>query len=126
MNEYKAIISFEEEKHCMYCPFRTAKDDCTLQYTEMDDPINFDWEAQMEHCPLVLVKPTMANTKKNEILVRGKNKYRVIVADEEIFVVGKFYGNGTNYNNLEAYSNDPNITTLGDCGFAKEMVKGEL
>jgi len=68
----------------------------------------------------------MFNTSKNEILVRGKNKYRVIVADKEIFVVGKLCGNRTNYNNLEAYSNDPNITTLGDCGFTKEMAKGEL
>jgi hypothetical protein len=67
----------------------------------------------------------MINTNKNEILVRGKNKYRVIVADEEIFVVGKFYGNRTKYNNLEAYSNDPNITTLEDCGFTKETVKGD-
>jgi hypothetical protein len=68
----------------------------------------------------------MFNTDKNEILVRGKNKYKVIVADEEIFVVGKLYGSRTNYNNLEAYSNDPSITTLKDCGFEKVVVKGEL
>lgn len=67
----------------------------------------------------------MFNTNKNEILVRCKNKYKVIVADEEIFVVGKFYRNITNYNNLEAYSNAPNITTLLDCGFTKETVKGD-
>lgn len=67
----------------------------------------------------------MINTNKNEILVRGKNKYRVIVADDEVFVIGKVYGKRTNHTNLEAYSNDSNITTLEDCGFTKEMVKGE-
>jgi hypothetical protein len=56
MNEYKATISFEKDKHCLYCPFIDIEDNCTLQDIEIDDPINFDWEAQMEHCPLVPVE----------------------------------------------------------------------
>ena len=57
------------------------------------------------------------NAVKGDMLVREGVVYKVVSADEETFVIAKCYKEEdgtiiTRYDMIEAYSNDPNITTL--------------
>ena len=61
--------------------------------------------------------------RKDDILERDGKLYRVICCDEEVFVLGTVERRGdhiiTNYEQLEAYSNDPAINTLANLKFTK-------
>lgn len=58
---------------------------------------------------------------KGDKLKRDKKHYVVIVADEDIFVLAEYNNTTkiTNFENLEAYSNDSTINTLYDLRFSK-------
>lgn len=61
--------------------------------------------------------------RKDDILEREGNLYRVVCCDEEVFIVAtvEFKDDHmiTNYEQLEAYSNDPAINTLANLKFNK-------
>ena len=61
-------------------------------------------------------KPAV-NVKTGELLARGDKVYEVVCSDEDKFVVApREYKGGhhyaTNYDEMEAYSNDPTVTNL--------------
>ena len=63
--------------------------------------------------------------KKGDFLVRNEQEYKVVCADDEVFIIGKvtYYPEesriSTSYENLEAYSNDESVNTLQDLKFTK-------
>lgn len=65
--------------------------------------------------------------KKGEIIVRNGIPYEVIVCDEEYFVVGEMTyikSEGcirTNFELLQAYSNDETVNTLAELKFSKRI-----
>ena len=58
--------------------------------------------------------------KKNDRLVRDGQRYSVICADDEFFIIGRMEGTITKFTKLEAYSNDETINTLEELKFIKE------
>lgn len=61
-------------------------------------------------------KPAV-NVKTGELLARGDEVYEVVCSDEDTFVIApREYKDGhhyaTNYDKMEAYSNDPTVTNL--------------
>jgi hypothetical protein len=65
--------------------------------------------------------------KKGDIIVRDGIPYEVIVCDEEFFVVGPMQYIAqercmrTDFERLEAYSNDETVNTLAELNFAKRI-----
>ena len=65
--------------------------------------------------------------KKGEIIVRDGIPYEVIVCDEQIFVIGPMHYDAeegcitTDFEKLEAYSNDETVNTLAELNFAKRI-----
>lgn len=65
--------------------------------------------------------------KKGDVLVRNGICYEVVICDEQIFVVGemrylkKENCISTNFERLQAYSNDESINTLTQLNFAKRI-----
>lgn len=65
--------------------------------------------------------------KKGEVLVRGGIPYEVVVCDEQFFVVGEMRyikKEGvirTNFEHLQAYSNDETVNTLAELNFTKRI-----
>jgi len=60
----------------------------------------------------------------NDVLLRGKQRYQVIIADDNIFVICKVNYNKkegcdvTSYLHPEVYSNDSEINTLEELKFS--------
>lgn len=50
-------------------------------------------------------------------LERSGQKYKVLIADDNIFVVGKIDGNQTDYEHPEIYSNNKSILSLEELHF---------
>ena len=65
--------------------------------------------------------------KKGDVLVRDGISYEVVICDEELFVVGEMRylkKEGcirTNFEHLQAYSNDETINTLAQLKFVKRI-----
>lgn len=65
--------------------------------------------------------------KKGDVLVRDGICYEVVICDEELFVVGemryikKENCIRTNFEHLQAYSNDETVNTLTQLKFAKRI-----
>jgi len=61
----------------------------------------------------------MKSVKTNDNLQRSGKKYQVLIADENIFVIGKYNHGGSivNYSRPEIYSNDETINSLASLGF---------
>lgn len=65
--------------------------------------------------------------KKGDILVRDGLCYEVVLCDEQLFVVGemryikKENTIRTNFEHLQAYSNDETVNTLAQLNFTKRI-----
>ena len=78
--------------------------------------VDIDWYMQNER--------TVVNATTGELLVREGKVYEVVCSDEDTFVVApREYKNGdyfaTNFGEMEAYCNDPSISTLTYMEFEK-------
>lgn len=68
---------------------------------------------------------------KGEVIVRNGIPYEVVICDEELFVVGEMRyikKDGcirTNYEHLEAYSNDETVNSLTQLNFVKRISSGK-
>lgn len=59
--------------------------------------------------------------KTGDQLKRDNKRYQVIIADRNVFVLGKLKCGGSlvNYSKPEIYSNDESINTLAELNFEK-------
>lgn len=67
----------------------------------------------------------MVLVKTGDKIVRGENHYEVLIADDNIFVIGKTRYDEkegcsvVNYDKAEIYANQSEINTLNELGFRR-------
>lgn len=57
--------------------------------------------------------------KKGDLLARKNKFYRVVAADDEVFIIARVKAFFTDYTKLEAYANIESVMSLEDLGFEK-------